>query len=66
MGDAVAMQPHRHTPVGIAGMDEILRHIEVFSYDARKYVVGTLFASVKRRDEMESMSDITGEIRFSI
>ena len=44
--DAVAMQPHSHTPVGIAGMDEVLGHIEVFAHDAREHVVGFLVGRI--------------------
>ena len=44
--DAVAVQPHSHTPVGIAGMDEVLGHIEVFAHDAREHVVGFLVGRI--------------------
>lgn len=44
--DAVAVQPHSHTPVGIAGMDEVLGHVEVFAHDAREHVVGFLVGRI--------------------
>ena len=44
--DAVAVQPHRHTPVGIAGMDKVLGHVEVFADDARKHIVGFLVGRI--------------------
>ena len=37
--DAVAVKSHRHTPVGVAGMDKIFRHVEVCGDNARKCVV---------------------------
>ena len=45
--DAVAVQPHSHTTVGITGMDEVLGHIEVLAHDARQHVVGLLVGSVR-------------------
>ena len=44
--DAVAVQPHSHTTVGIAGMDEVLGHIEVLAHDAREHVVGFLVGRI--------------------
>ena len=44
---AMGLQPHSHTTVGIAGMDEVLGHIEVLAHDARQHVVGLLVGSVR-------------------
>ena len=34
------MQPHSHTTVGIACMDEVLGHIEIVAHNAREGIVG--------------------------
>lgn len=45
--DAVAVQSHCHTAVGIAGMDKVLGHIKVFSHDAREHIVGFLVGRIR-------------------
>ena len=45
--DAVSVQSHCHTAVGIAGMDKVLGHIKVFSHDAREHIVGFFVGRIR-------------------
>ena len=45
--DSISMQSHCHSSVGIAGMNEVLGHIEVVSYNISKGIIGCLVGIVR-------------------
>ena len=64
--DTVAVQPHGHAAVGVAGVDEILGQVEILRQDTRQYVVGFLVGRVRspvRECEHLSLGDRVAQQR---